>query len=312
MSVHGDADNVFRAEAGSGESGTACWVDTEAAPASALFILVATTSLLICAQLCRGIFFGYTSNSQRIFREQSGSLPAWHVIKTALNAALTAIVLVSMPTMLPFVIGVAICPSDKWSSNRIYCLEFGIDGFVCVLAECAIRIGCLLYTRHCTLKRLEEVEKGLPDVLKDGTIKLLSLQWLLAQPPDYIVARRQDLPEEAFVKKDDAVSLLADGRVAAISYRWIERGHPDPEGWHMQALRKFLCANHGQWQALMMDFTALPQKDEMGKRAKEEDESFKKGLKAMSAVYASPRITVLQHKALPKTRPELRTCAHAI
>lgn len=50
----------------------------------------------------------------------------------------------------------------------------------------------------------------------------------------------------------------------------------------------------------MVDFCSLPQKDVNGARTKDEQATFKEGLTAMSAVYASPRVTVLQHKAVPE------------
>jgi len=157
------------------------------------------------------------------------------------------------------------------------------------------------------------VQNGsLEDVLKFGTIVLLRVDWLLAQPEGYVLDRRQDLKPEATVPEDQAVELLRAGKVAALSYRWLEHHHPDPKGWHLRALRKFFEKDaHRRWTAIMIDYTSLPQKKQKDIQEKKEDAkrepadetTFRAGLYSMSSVYASPRVTVLQHKALPDDKP---------
>jgi hypothetical protein len=49
----------------------------------------------------------------------------------------------------------------------------------------------------------------------------------------------------------------------------------------------------------MIDFASLPQKDAHGERTEEEKAIFNAGLESMAAMYASPRVAVIQHKKLP-------------
>lgn len=149
--------------------------------------------------------------------------------------------------------------------------------------------------------RVSKLEGDLPALFGDETIKLLSVKWLLHEgDKPLILSRRQDLPDEAFVPRADAKDLLARGDVVALSYCWITPEHPDPEGWHIERVRAFLHQNPKiNAMGLFMDFVSLPQKDSDGLRSEDDKQKFEKGLSAMSKVYASPRITVLQHKKLP-------------
>jgi len=78
-------------------------------------------------------------------------------------------------------------------------------------------------------KRAKELEAPLWAALKDGSLRLLSVEWLRKQPTSWRFVRRQDLPDAAFVSPRDALRLLDLGRVAALSYRWLSREHPDPK-----------------------------------------------------------------------------------
>ena len=49
----------------------------------------------------------------------------------------------------------------------------------------------------------------------------------------------------------------------------------------------------------MIDFASLPQKDSEGLRSPVEQLVFEAALNSMSSFYASPRVAVLQHKAMP-------------
>ena len=99
---------------------------------------------------------------------------------------------------------------------------------------------------------------------------------LLRQPDEFVLKRRQELPEDAFVPNERAVTLLSERRVAVLSYRraatcacaaggcgralflayprvlpspppsprWLTAEHPDKfpgsDGFHMTAVRDFL------------------------------------------------------------------------
>ena len=110
--------------------------------------------------------------------------------------------------------------------------------------------------------RIETIEGDLPLRLADGSLRLLRVAWLLQQPADWILQRRQDLPDEAFWSPADAVRLLREGKVAALSYRWIEQLHSDPNRFHLDQVLEYFCSgsNARAHTALMIDFCSLPQK----------------------------------------------------
>ena len=57
----------------------------------------------------------------------------------------------------------------------------------------------LALVKYCCINwSVMAVEKDLSGVLCNGTIRLLSIEWLLKQPDGFVLARRQDLPPEAF------------------------------------------------------------------------------------------------------------------
>ena len=148
----------------------------------------------------------------------------------------------------------------------------------------------------------------LSDTLRNGDIALISTAWLMSQPPNYRLQRRQLLPPEALITPDAATRFLEAGQVALLSYRWLQPGAPDQfpgsDGFHMQAVRSFffdpkrpLLSAWRQWRlpALFWDYGSLYQLE----RTAEEEASFRRALKVMASAYASPRTIVLQHKALP-------------
>ena len=149
---------------------------------------------------------------------------------------------------------------------------------------------------------------GLEEVLRSGTIVLLSVEWLLRQWREnkkFILLRRQELPDEAIVPSEQAVTLLRNGEVAALSYRWLEPHHPDPSRHHLNALGEYFSAGKLQWTALMIDFASLPQKDADGLRSPVEQLVFDAALNTMSSFYASPRVAVLQHTSMPTDRERM-------
>lgn len=178
-------------------------------------------------------------------------------------------------------------------------------------------------------RRLHAAEGDLEARLLDGSVRLLRVSWLLDQTSDYVLPCRQDLPDAAFWPPDDAVRLLRAGRVAALSYRWLDRGAPDPDAFHLRAVRAFLrqpavqsrpftplpLRRRGPVAALMWDWASLfqehggpddanneavPRKERCHKRdSPEQYQAFKAGLGVMSRVYASPRVLVMQHRRLP-------------
>ena len=167
-------------------------------------------------------------------------------------------------------------------------------------------------------RRTEELESELRKRIHEGCIVFLDVSWLLKQKADYILQRRQDLPDEAKIAPDLALKLLSQGRIGVLSYRWLKAHHPDPDGWHMQVVRDFLRGGftradiwsnmyHGgeasMPQALFWDYASLHQKDKNGNKTDKEKETFGKALRVMTYLYASPNSLVLQHKRLPGDFP---------
>lgn len=144
--------------------------------------------------------------------------------------------------------------------------------------------------------RMAQIEGDLPARLADGTIRLIRVSWLLAQGPNYVIVRRQDLPAEAFIPVNEAVKLLHQQCVGVLSYRWLSKSHPDPESFHLRAVRAFFVGSKSLTPtALFWDFMSCHQNE----RTDDEAAAFKQALKVMTCLYASPNTSVLQHKRLP-------------
>ena len=144
--------------------------------------------------------------------------------------------------------------------------------------------------------------------LRDGSIRLLSVEWLLVQEAGFVLPRRQELEkvEGALFEPEEAVRLLLGGRVAALSYRWLSRDHPDPNGFHTAMVVAYLrthCEDRDRRLAIFWDYGSVHQKDEFGVRTPAEDAAFRSALSVMSDVYATPSTLVLQQKELPDGFP---------
>jgi hypothetical protein len=183
----------------------------------------------------------------------------------------------------------------------IWFVGFGMIPFLVLV------VLLFLYSRRLTAARTRKVEGDLVDRLQDGSIRLISVAWLLEQEPNTILPRRQELEgkEGALIDPSAAVRLLRAGRVGALSYKWLAAGHPDPNAFHMAAIlalyRKFpFSFSRRRPEAMFWDYASLHQKDDNGVRTGDEDGStFKKALRVMSNLYATPHTLVMQHKALP-------------
>jgi len=195
------------------------------------------------------------------------------------------------------------------------------EGEIVILAIIgALLLGGALWFRHLSLatfiKRIETIEGQLPERLGDKSLRLLRVEWLRAQSPDWVLLRRQELPEEAFWSPADSKRLLREGKVAALSYKWQgpfnskkegdEKGgdQPDGERFHLNVVLAYYRAKEHRAKehpALMWDFAALPQHNpKTGEiRSPEDQKFFTAGLKVMSNCYASPRVLVLQHRRIP-------------
>ena len=66
-------------------------------------------------------------------------------------------------------------------------------------------------------ERRNAVEGELKGRLGDSSLRLLSTPWLMQQGASYVLRRRQELPEEAFVSPAVALNLLHRRRMAVLS-----------------------------------------------------------------------------------------------
>lgn len=98
-------------------------------------------------------------------------------------------------------------------------------------------------------------------LLDDGTVRLLSCEWLRTCP--YPVLRRcQNLPEEAFLPPDVAARLYRrrDRSVAVLSYCWTDPRHPDMEARNLRKVKAFLRVATS-YKGIFWDYCCLPQDD---------------------------------------------------
>ena len=146
-------------------------------------------------------------------------------------------------------------------------------------------------------------------------VALIDAEWLLQQgqgPPGC----RQQLPEEAFFEgsvDDENVEVLG------ISYPWLTKEHPDPEGWHLAIIQHFLRLyftlenkgydddenavtwqmGHGKRVAIFWDWMSLFQASHPGGQTEEQRAAFKRALKLINIWYANNCTMVWRQTKLP-------------
>jgi hypothetical protein len=137
--------------------------------------------------------------------------------------------------------------------------------------------------------------------------------------PDWVLQRRQDLPDEAFITFDElqTAGFVRRGiSLIAVSYMWLEPGHPDPRRHNLELLTNVLsvyCSvpSHGtsahnspegpqQRWAVFLDYLSLHQKP----RTPREDMLFKKGLEGLGTLYGHMFTRVFRLTGLPLSYPE--------
>ena len=95
-------------------------------------------------------------------------------------------------------------------------------------------------------------------MLADGTIRLLSCEWLRAQPVQRL-RRNRSLPEEAFLSPVAATQLYLrrDRSVAVLSYCWADSTHPDMNASNLQKVQAFLRVATS-YEGLFWDYCCMP------------------------------------------------------
>ena len=99
---------------------------------------------------------------------------------------------------------------------------------------------------------LSSLDEQLVQALGGGHIRLLRVSWLLAQPDNYRIQRRQELEEletsggeQPLLRPEEAAALVrrGDRSAGALTYGWLCPGEPDPAGARGELVRIALEEN---------------------------------------------------------------------
>jgi len=145
-------------------------------------------------------------------------------------------------------------------------------------------------------------------VLSQGLLRILDVDWLLAQAETFIMQRHQDLPPEAFLDPDVAEEAFnLNNGLVVLSYPWLSPQHPDPDGHHWRMVRQYLAKHVAQWYCetgskfgVFWDYASLPQRAPDGTRTKEEQRALSAGLKIVNLLYGSATTCVVKLTSLPE------------
>ncbi|EOD20767.1 hypothetical protein EMIHUDRAFT_241839 [Emiliania huxleyi CCMP1516] len=169
-------------------------------------------------------------------------------------------------------------------------------------------------------ERLAEWRKlgggDLEPVLTSGAVALLDAQWIIGHAEaGGVLTHRQALPKEAFFSLADLVEATIGfgtfGRlpVAALSYPWLTKDHPDPRGANLarvaRALKALLSDSSGNNRlrlGVFWDFGSLHQHPDPAngvERTEEQNALFKQGLGCLGTLYSHPRTWVLRLTSFP-------------
>ncbi|EOD25248.1 hypothetical protein EMIHUDRAFT_206463 [Emiliania huxleyi CCMP1516] len=153
----------------------------------------------------------------------------------------------------------------------------------------------------------------LESVLASGAVALLDAQWIISHAEaGGVLSHRQALPKEAFLSLADLVEATDENvsslPVAALSYPWLTKDHPDPRGANLarvaRALKALLTDNDGMITRLgvFWDFGSLHQHPDPPNgvlRTEEQNALFKHGLGCLGTLYSHPQTFVLRLTSFP-------------
>ena len=134
---------------------------------------------------------------------------------------------------------------------------------------------------------LTALDDRLVEALRRGDVSLMRAAWLLAQPANFRLVRRQDLEAlgardgpSPLLSPEEAVALVRKGTrgVGVASHGWLSAGSPDPAGARVQLLRDAL-EERPYIEAVFFDFPSLFQ----SKRSAPQYEAFKRALGVVRA-----------------------------
>ncbi|EOD20511.1 hypothetical protein EMIHUDRAFT_101855 [Emiliania huxleyi CCMP1516] len=147
----------------------------------------------------------------------------------------------------------------------------------------------------------------LEPVLASSAFALLDAQWIISHAEaGGVLAHRQALPEEAFLSLADLVEATGECAgslpVAALSYPWLTKDHPDPLGANLSRVARALKAlltgvRSFRRLGVFWDFGSLHQHPDPINgvmRTDEQNALFKQGLDCLGTLYSHKYTTVLR------------------
>ena len=136
------------------------------------------------------------------------------------------------------------------------------------------------------------LDERLVAVLTKEDIRLLRVEWLLAQREDYKIQRRQELEKlerddrglSPFLTGEEAAALIRNGarEVGTLSYGWLLPWDPDPTRERLRLLQRVL-KQKTYIKAIFWDQATLYQPPREGA----EQAAFERALEVMMDLYAS-------------------------
>ena len=152
----------------------------------------------------------------------------------------------------------------------------------------------------------------LEPVLASGAVALLDAQWIISHAgAGGVLTHRQALPEEAFLSFADLVEATTEIYpprlpVAALSYPWLTKDHPDPRGANLsrvaRALKALLTDPGISRLGVSWDFGSLHQHPDPANgvvRTEEQNALFKQGLGCLGTLYSHEFTWVLRLTSFP-------------
>ena len=158
------------------------------------------------------------------------------------------------------------------------------------------------------------LDERLVTVLTNEDIRLLRVEWLLAQREDYKIPRRQELEEleradpglSPFLTGEEAADLIRNGarEVGALSYGWLLPWDPDPKRERLRLLQRVL-KQKTYIKAIFWDQATLYQPP----RIEREQAKFERALEVMMDLYASAIGTTCVLLPRPVLLPKPQRCS---
>ena len=163
------------------------------------------------------------------------------------------------------------------------------------------------YEQWCELRG-----DALEPILASGAVALLDAQWIISHAEARgVLTRRQALPKEAFLSLADLVEATNEYAdwlpVAALSYPWLTKDHPDPRGANLARVARALKVLLSEpvyipRLGVFWDFGSLHQHPDPANgvvRTEEQNALFKQGLGCLGTLYSHPHTWVLRLTSFP-------------